>query len=518
MKSFKTFITEKRSHPELNPHLSLMDNLEKYKDDPNMFITYTAHLSSKFAAGEKVGINPKSTFNTPIGVYTYPLKEAWKLYALPERGILKVPYVGTQPYVHLLKRKGKYINDIGVDYTSKDWDRDIKKLRDHFIPKWAKLLKVDSEYDKKHIANIIFNNYIDEVSKNAYHQSIGGRMWNITRLIDNAHNAKFIRDVDIQFIFKSPIDPRIDMYVVKAFRGEILVPEDRLKMKYHSGYLVVEETLKSIHTPYPRDKDSSSWNIVWRMLGYDSIGDRSGNQIIHEAEPTQAVFLSKKGYDVIGAFNNSYRKDFKIHWFEKGISNGSIEVSLAKYNVHSKDFEWSSGLWHKGVWKDGTWERGQWETGTWVKGLWKFGSWFGGTWEGGTWEDGEWHKGTWMWGTWKEGVWFKGTWQSGSWEGGEWHDGTWENGTWWGGRWISGTWDGGMWMKGQWDDGTWKRGSWYGGEWWGGTWEDGRWEGGTWYGGIWKRGIWDGGTWKGGYDKNGNYHKAGDSPDKWQKS
>ncbi len=38
-----------------------------------------------------------------------------------------------------------------------------------------------------------------------------------------------------------------------------------------------------------------------------------------------------------------------------------------------------------------------------------------------------------------------------------------------------------------------------------------------WFKGTWKRGVWKRGIWKGGYDENGDLHKAGDSPDKWNK-
>jgi hypothetical protein len=39
-----------------------IDALEQYKDDPNIFITYSDVM--------KVGINPRSYYDTPIGIYT----------------------------------------------------------------------------------------------------------------------------------------------------------------------------------------------------------------------------------------------------------------------------------------------------------------------------------------------------------------------------------------------------------------------------------------------------------------
>ena len=119
-----------------------------------------------------------------------------------------------------------------------------------------------------------------------------------------------------------------------------------------------------------------------------------------------------------------------------------------------------------------------------------------GIWDGGTWEGGTWTGRLWKNGVWEDGVWARGRWESGIWRGGTWEDGHWYSGTWISGTWLDGTWDGG----------TWRNGNWKGGDWWDGTWERGTWRGGTWLGG----------TWYGGYDIDGNYHVAGDSPDKWK--
>jgi len=48
----------------------VIDRLEKYKNDPYVFITFT----SDFRGHAKFGINPQSHYNTPIGIYSYPLK------------------------------------------------------------------------------------------------------------------------------------------------------------------------------------------------------------------------------------------------------------------------------------------------------------------------------------------------------------------------------------------------------------------------------------------------------------
>ena len=548
MKTYKQFITELRSHPELNPHRSLTDNLEKYKDDPDVFITYTSDLGSKKGgAGLKVGINPSSGYNTPLGIYTYPLKEAWKLYNKGD-GKLKVPFAGEKPNVVVLRRTGKHINNIGVDYTSKDWDSDISTLSKHFVTRWSKMIKINAipieddvakKIDPKNVTRYIFAIIVSKASQYAQSNTIGGRFWNVTRILSL---------YDIHMNHNKPevyIDSHREGYTVSLMSsdlGFVIEKSDLVK-----GYSTSDKSLpisynvgSSVLTSNPNAKSISLWNQIFKLLGYESIADRRGKGIIHEAEPIQAVFFSSKGYKVIDAFDNvGTKNDLSSSWAIIGIRSGDTKLGKdASYQISSSgNILWAKGTWEKGTWEDGTWMIGSWKDGTWNNGIWNNGIWEKGTWKDGTWNNGEWRSGIWNNGTWRMGLWRDGTWKTGSWNSGTWKDGTWEggiwnNGTWkggdwkggdWkGGTWKDGTWEKGIWIEGVWEDGFWDKGTWNGGTWKNGVWEDGVWKGGIWKNGVWKRGswlggTWKGGTWKGGYDKDGKFHKAGDSPDKWSK-
>ena len=65
-------LLEARRNPEKNPHIGAWDLFFKYKDDPNVYISFTTI--------DKLGINPNSKFNTPNGIYTYPIKEFYENY------------------------------------------------------------------------------------------------------------------------------------------------------------------------------------------------------------------------------------------------------------------------------------------------------------------------------------------------------------------------------------------------------------------------------------------------------
>lgn len=78
---------------------SVFPKLEKYKDDPSYFVTFTSL--------EKVGINPKNVFSTPMGVYAYNLKDLWKDWEAGDDFFGK-----DRPYVNLLKIKTGDVLDI----------------------------------------------------------------------------------------------------------------------------------------------------------------------------------------------------------------------------------------------------------------------------------------------------------------------------------------------------------------------------------------------------------------------
>ena len=109
---------------------------------------------------------------------------------------------------------------------------------------------------------------------------------------------------------------------------------------------------------------------------------------------------------------------------------------------------WENGTWDDGIWDDGIWDDGTWFYGIWNGGTWENGTWHKGTWKGGTWKGGNWWAGTWFDGIWENGKWWAGIWSSGIWKLGTWLSGTWKGGDWLGGDWLGGDWLGGTWYGG----------------------------------------------------------------------
>ena len=380
VKTFQQYLNEKRRNPELNPKIGILDALEPYKNDPNIYISFVSDVGStsslgKNVSGSKIGINPKSDYNTPNGIYTYPLKEAWGLYADKSKGKLDVPFAGEQPFVYVVKAKNprKIINL--QTYSSKDFDRDYMKLAKIIIAFLTKKNRKWSNAFAWECAKALLN-HAQEISKD---RSVGGQFWSMTRLT--------------HFMFHDNI---IFSAFYKDFHSD--------KIDFNDKKINVPITIKYMSTP-----SSNTWNKIMRDLGYDAVADKSGKGIIHPAEPIQAVFFHTGAFKVLGSFEN---KSYKFRTGPK--INATVD---SEYTISEIDDEI---LWKDGTWLGGTWSMGTWEDGTWL----------GGTWEDGIWEDG----------TWKKGTWKDGTWLGGTWEDGTWHDGFWIDGTWLGGKWINGKW------------------------------------------------------------------------------
>jgi hypothetical protein len=245
-------IIEARSNPNLNPVESAYSKLLKYKDDPTIFISFTAV--------NKAGLNPRSTYNTPNGIYTYPLALTWELYKVDtHKDFREYPFANSQPYIQVLKaNKPNTILDI-TSYNETNFKNDLKRVL-HMYP------------DKK--------NEIMGSIKDARVPMPAGRLWAITRAVTF-----------------TPPPPR-----------KPLVPAD---FKNNEKELGDEEDWDDDEEDWGDDAagnkvgnpDANKWSTLLRKLGYGVVVDLN-HSVIHTGEPCQAVFLGKKYFKHLGTLLN----------------------------------------------------------------------------------------------------------------------------------------------------------------------------------------------------------------------
>lgn len=233
---FEESLEEARRNPEKNPKISSADALRAYKDNPDIYISFTDI--------NKIGINPKSDYDSPNGIYTYPLREMFKNIQQDS-----IPYAGGRPYIYILERTSKnFVEDLYKDYTNKDYTRDEREIKNLLYASkeftdWAEMMEMSLEDT--------FTVIREQAFKKARIKGPSGFFWSLSREASNMFDFSTIQVRTLQ-----------------------------------------------------KGSSTQSWNNLLRKLGYEGFADKSGKGIIHIAEPTQAVFLTSKAFKVIDKIHN----------------------------------------------------------------------------------------------------------------------------------------------------------------------------------------------------------------------
>jgi hypothetical protein len=142
-----------------------LKDLEQYigsKASPSHFFTMTEI--------NKVGINPQSSYNTPLGIYAYPLTSEY--YNKLIKGTL--PFAGDKPYVNLFSLNVPVFN---LDkYAKEDLIKDTKIIKELIISRKEKLT------DRKRTPEDSADFEIQKAFEEARGQEAISKFWNLTRI------------------------------------------------------------------------------------------------------------------------------------------------------------------------------------------------------------------------------------------------------------------------------------------------------------------------------------------------
>ena len=237
---------------------SLIDKLDKYCLDPKIYISFTQL--------PKLGINPLSDYNTPIGICAYPLSLTWnkrkseearKEYQDDNDINLKryFPFAADNPYCQVFRiAKSARVLDT-VKYTEADFDEDMNKLWN--ILEAEDITEEEFEILKTGVTPPLsdYRYWIDDISQKAKNNTPIWRLWYAL------------------------------MWISEYFSF------NRKKRKN------ARSNLSSIF-----------WNNLLRKLGYDVVKD-DGLGVIHSYEPIQGLFLSIKSLEFIETLDNKIKHD-----------------------------------------------------------------------------------------------------------------------------------------------------------------------------------------------------------------
>lgn len=153
---------EARRNPHLNPkehgHEAAVAFLQRQRD--------LSHIGVSMTTIPKLGLNPRSKYNTPIGIYFYPAE--YYLDTKDEEDQLE--FQDDAPFIQIFRFGGNilYINQV----DSRLYGELTKKMFDVVLPKLSRTYGIDIEDLNKHLAMASIN-----ATSNALVKNYGGQLW-----------------------------------------------------------------------------------------------------------------------------------------------------------------------------------------------------------------------------------------------------------------------------------------------------------------------------------------------------
>ncbi len=276
---FHVIEEKRRSLPTSN-----VEELSKYKHDPMMFVSFTNNKFGEKSTGVKLGINPLTRYDTPVGIYSYPIKAMWN-------GISKgaIPFAGENPNMYIFEPKNPDRVAVGSEYETIDFDRDYHKLIDIMIPILQEVAK-DSNRDYKNVYFFgRYANYIMRETKKAGNKDLVHAMFNSRELYEK-HVTELLKDPkNLRYATQLWLDQMMDL-VDASYKN---TPIQQI------WSLTRQISIELQHHPkFEKGKQISNWaNILFKL--YDGFVDDLGQGFIHTNEPKQAVFFTGAVVNVV---------------------------------------------------------------------------------------------------------------------------------------------------------------------------------------------------------------------------
>jgi len=253
-------------------YIAPLNALEKYKDDPNVFVTFTNKVEprgqsnvSKYypsdlrpsigtkevdKSSHKIGINPLTQYGTPAGIYCYPVQAYWK-----NLNSYNIDFAGQNPIVWIFKPRDSDNICRASTYSDEDWEKDKDTLEDL--------------YPKYNVDSILAG------MDRRYRYTPFIKLWTITRYI--------------------------------AYKQKGFDPNERLNDK------------NKLTT-------SATWSVILSYF-YDGMVDDTGSGTIHSNEPTQAVFWTKAQIEVLDKIDRTNGGKIKDYSTKEQWAGGNVSLS-----------------------------------------------------------------------------------------------------------------------------------------------------------------------------------------------
>lgn len=236
----------------LNYNATPKDRQEKYEVETKIS-ALIGKKPDRNVSGAKIGLNPKSKYGTPLGIYTYPVDYVIKTSV--NAGKIGAEFTGDAEWRYLWIVQATVHNDARFDCQNFS-NADLTKVRE---------------------------NLTMMMEKQGFSEST------IKDLLDGAAET-----------------PKIDTIAAKAWNMARLVSERLAENKTNANARSVQ------------------WSAVMRTMGFDYAIDL-GSGLIHENEPTQAVFFNPNAFTCLDMVQPSGQFEKAINRFAyRSLDNESL--------------------------------------------------------------------------------------------------------------------------------------------------------------------------------------------------
>ena len=237
-------LVELRKNPDQNPKIRVQDELYGAIEQASRnrdFAGGIINLFVSFTSVDKLGINPQSKYDTPLGIYSYP--GYYIKHKVKDKSMSLLPFAGESPYATIFKARGNIVNVADMP------ESDVIDYYQKIAKYWSQISRKDWKTSVDEVENII-NAASDKAT---FKSKPGGQFWYVTMQV-----AKLMAEID--------------------------KPKER----------------QIAPKKYPTNV---AWNTLFRAIGIDGCVD-TGVGIIHTSEPYQAVFFHIGAVDVVTRIRN----------------------------------------------------------------------------------------------------------------------------------------------------------------------------------------------------------------------
>jgi hypothetical protein len=339
--------------------------LNKYRGKSNIFGSFTAI--------PKLGINPQTKYNTPVGVYSYPVD-----YILDQVSgdIFDVPFAGKMPYLHIFsvsnldkalnfnRKDTKKINAFKVenpgDFKSEDYNEVkalVLRINDYVELTIDEILEESEEYEFSW--DKWFNNLKKATGFEPHSNDIISRIIMDTGGIgqDTIYRIMVPREFPLEKVLKNLQDVMGRMERAKAvtFPYEDRIMElSEVQAMSRKGYIdfkanVVLEARQRVKcdqafawncTRHLSEFNPSKWTGLMRRIGLIGAVDYD-TATIFPGEPTQAVFFDPSSISVLEVISNvpteTYSSGKKFSTWAEDIEK-HMESAVNSFRVYLRAF------------------------------------------------------------------------------------------------------------------------------------------------------------------------------------